>query len=411
MTNSKKYKFITLKKSTNTIKSAGELAFHCNQFSATRVLGHEVSGSLAEHLKPLWLAKNLPLTAPVDAVGQGYGVGEPEEARRFFAVVKSGPVSAFELIDAVVMPTHNHITLEGNYLVSDIFGADDEELNKFMNRYGKYFGYNKETYQFEFEIQDKRWSHYFSEPDNFKDEKFTPIHLSNHISDWVFAHWHATGLYKLYYLDFILSTFPNPLLIFSYQPKVWQVEMLSYYFPTLTCRIGIVSRPTRFKKLVVLSSRNSALFDGKFLAQLYKIGNSNLQSIEPRKLFVSRGDNTWRKIINYSEINGILLRSGYQIVRLTDYSYRDQVQLIKSADSLIFVSGSDFMATLHTRSNCNIGVISYSGTRDTSANFCSNFGHHSVNTFHAQIYGSETGEFDLYVDPDRFINFIKSNDL
>lgn len=368
----------------------------------------ETEATIAEHLRPLWLLKGVKRDAIYNLHGQGYGVGEPSESKRMDSVVTLGPAFAIMVKNATVMPTRNHIQVGDSYLASEMFGIDKLERETFLTKYGGYNRYNLSSKKIEIRSNDEDFNSHFMTPHAFGESEYTPILFSNHIHDTVFAHWHAYGLYKAYLLEKLHYLPLNPIFLFSYQPKPWQVEMLSFFFPSLRGTVGILDRPTTFKKLLLVCYRNSVFFDGHFLKTIYERGRRLNVKLESRKIFITRGENTWRKIVNSRQIQSLLLSFGYQTVRLSDYLYPEQVRLIQSSYKIIFITGSDFMSSLHASKDCRLACITYRDNDDASIKFCANFGHFSVPSFEAEIYGPRFGEFDLYVDPFEFNKFITS---
>ena len=68
--------------------------------------------------------------------------------------------------------------------------------------------------------------------------------------------------------------------------------------------------------------------------------NHSSPSGEKRRIYISRGDATYRRVLNESQVIDVLLRCGFEVVQLADFSFTEQVALMNSAEAVVAPHGS-----------------------------------------------------------------------
>jgi len=197
------------------------------------------------------------------------------------------------------------------------------------------------------------------------------------------------------------------LLIFTYKPKNWQLEIIKFLFPRLGAAWTTVERPIKLENLIIIAHKHSAFFDSQFLLHLYNRSKFTVQSSYPSKIYISRNGAKSRKIVNQRDINPVLIKSGFTILNLYEYPFEAQVALVSSANKIIYIAGSDVTMTIYAQPFCKIGVISHLSAQEASVEFCANFGHPHVKILTASVVVADS-EFDLQVDFEEFRNFVEN---
>ena len=370
-----------------------------------RTLTEPRSATLHQHLQFFWELKGVKIPVPDGTRLRRYGVGEVGEAKSSDETAFVGPCYLYKLYNATILPRMN-VVLYRDSVVGDLFGVDDEDYINFFARYSSYFGVNYSYTEMTISDDDSKWGNSLSIPAKFSESEFTPILLSNHLHDFVYMHWTAFGLYKIYQLKSFLNTIKKPLLIFSYQPKSWQLEIIRFHFPSLHVTYTVTDRPTVFPSLYIVAHKQSALFDSSFLSSLYRKSAMQMSCVNRRKLFLTRNDGNQRRIINQRNINTLLVSNGYTVVTLTEYTYETQISMIASASSLIFIVGSDLLATLHAPVDCKVGMITAPTLDNSCSGFCANFGHLQVIPFFTDLV-QEDQQINFHIDENSFQAFLK----
>lgn len=360
---------------------------------------------LRNHIDFFWKFKGIGLSIPDTFVLRRYGVGEIGECVQPMAEAMVGPAYIYKVPFATVMPAMN-VTLYQNNVIGDLFGVDDATYNNFCVRYGDYFGISGDNSIMTINESDPKWTGFFVEPTTALTTDHTPILLSNHLHDQVFMHWTAFGLYRLYLANEFLKFVPNPLFIFTYPPKPWQLEMLAFNFPELNAKYTVLDKPVVFQHLYIITFRASAFFDAKFLTTIYKSSRQENCLAGSGKLFITRDGAKQRRVINQRELNTMLVYSGFTIVSMNDFEYKAQLALIRNAKVIIFISGSDMLATLYAPVDCKIGMITNSELDRTSDGFCENFGNLRYKKFYTQFVTDEFSELHFNVNLVEFKAFI-----
>jgi capsular polysaccharide biosynthesis protein len=140
--------------------------------------------------------------------------------------------------------------------------------------------------------------------------------------------------YQVEYLD-ILGLLDNARFIFR-NPSV-ALSLNQAFYATL------VDRPHSSKAVI-------DWMRGRFIKHAAKIP----AGLENGLYYISRGDAGWRKISNEAEIIDFLKGYGFNVIRWTDYSVREQIALANHAKVLIGAHGSNMSNMVYTNPECRV---------------------------------------------------------
>ena len=78
-----------------------------------------------------------------------------------------------------------------------------------------------------------------------------------------------------------------------------------------------------------------------------------------KKIYIDRSDSTsnvkhLRSIVNEEEVKNYLLSVGFKIVRLSDYSFKDQVLIFNEAEIIVGLHGAGFANMVFSKPNTKI---------------------------------------------------------
>jgi capsular polysaccharide biosynthesis protein len=317
-------------------------------------------------------------------------------------ITKPTGKSLYKAHNCIVIPVNNLI-LQDTSIVGERFGKTKAEYLAFLVRYSKFFGYDRTTDSIrlphDFKISELSTEQEVALYQNGR----TPVLLSNHLHDRVYAHWFFFAIYQAWILNQV-RTIKEFVFIFTYVPLTWQVSSLYYYFGD-SVKYTIIDNPTRFPYLYFVSARSNAFLDGEFLSYLYSRGDRQKRKLAIRKLFLSRRDAKNRNLVNELEVNSVLLEFGFTSVVMSDYNFSDQISLISSATDIIFLAGSSGVNLIHADSNCRVTIVTFPGGTDPWKELCHNFGLFNVQQFVSTITPNGD-QFDLYIDIPKFREFL-----
>ena len=76
----------------------------------------------------------------------------------------------------------------------------------------------------------------------------------------------------------------------------------------------------------------------------------------PKKIYVDRGDSRYqtRRILNDNEVKNFLEKKGFSTLRLTNYSFIDQIKLFNSAENVVGLHGGGFANMIFCKPSTNI---------------------------------------------------------
>lgn len=310
----------------------------------------------------------------------------------------------YKISAGTVIPNLVHVLTDDARTVGNRF-SNKEHFKKDMAEWGSYFGYCQPLETFLIDTDHPHFSIFRKKRFVFSDKSFTPILVSSDLNDRCFTHWIMGRLNDFYQLKNLLSKIKKPLLVFTYKPLKWQIDSLNYFFNLHNCTYAVVENPTLFTQLIIASGVRNHWFYSDFLSHLYRVGfesqfysNKNVQL--PKRIFISRRDAAGRQIINESQVVGLLRSFGFTVIEMADLAFSDQVSVIRSAEIIIFVTGSSGMNLIHARTGTKVGIISPNSisNRGTWAEVCANFGIGTVDLIDANLSVPSSTNSDMIVN-------------
>ena len=123
----------------------------------------------------------------------------------------------------------------------------------------------------------------------------------------------------------------------------------------------------------------------------------------PSKIYVSRRGAKVRKIINEDEVEGILVKYGFKVIKMEDYSFDEQVSLSAQADVILGPHGAGLTNSVFCKSNATlvelfapqyIGGLFYYLSSHAGAKYL-----YLVGRRRDEITAHNCNSCDIYVDP------------
>jgi hypothetical protein len=131
--------------------------------------------------------------------------------------------------------------------------------------------------------------------------------------------------------------------------RLWVCSAVAY-FP-IGWRTDLPSRPDLFG------------WDPEALAGLIKTVRHKLAGVSspggPRRIYLARRDSQRRRLINRREVEAWAEANGFCVLHLEEYSFVDQLGLIRGADVVIGPEGSAFFMCLFASRGQKIGIIDH----------------------------------------------------
>jgi hypothetical protein len=324
-------------------------------------------------------------------------------------IVRKDPITVFKVKNATVLTRNLHLLLDSDVTVMERFAPTEDEFYKFIMRYGRFFHFSTDS--FAFSIKDlpplsERNRVVVNQIDGSSVASFTPILVSNHTHDSVFTHWIAGIVRGLYHAKEVLQKVPNPVLVFTYHPAPWQIESISYILREVELKYTVIETPTIFESILFISVGGDTFYDNPFYLHLFSL-REKIPNGRRIKIFIERSSSSGRNIVNQRQLNSVLARQGFHVVRLENYSFADQVILFSNASVVCFVSGSSGMNLAFSESDTKVGIITWSEEDNEWQAIASNFGLFDCHLFSAEAVFKTNGFFDLQIDCHRFDQFIR----
>jgi len=336
-----------------------------------------------------------------------------ERHKSSHVVLRRGNGRVYKVSNAKVIPNLAHVLVDGNLSIAERFAPRDI-FDKSMSEWGSYFGYDINSHVFKIDLNHPHFKPFRDREEYFCISEYTPILVSNDINDRCFTHWVMQRLNDIYQLTDLIRHVEKPLFIFSYEPLRWQLESLSYFFPFTNVHYVVAKSPTTFEELIIPRGVKNQWFYGNFMSFMFSNGERNFLQLKTRKLYISRGDASGRRILNERELLGCLIPNGFESIDLGKLSFALQISLIKSASAIIFTSGSSGMNLLHALPRTRIGIISpgltIEDSRDAWVEVCNNFGLPYVELITASRQIKNDPNSDLIIDLEQIKGFVNSSD-
>jgi len=312
----------------------------------------------------------------------------------------------YKVQNANVIPHLAHVLLSESETIMERFGSISQFAGN-MKDWGSYFGYSSEESKFDIDTVNPHYRAFTLPQKFFSEKSFSAILISNDDNDKCFTHWILLRLLDLYLAEPIIARLPNPLLVFSYAPKIWQLQSISYFFPHTKFSYAIIDTPTLFNQLYLIQSPSNNLYSADYLSFLYQGFRARTIPQPRRRVFVSRGDAITRRLINQTELAPLFAKYDFVVVELEKMSFEEQTKLVGNASVFIFISGSSGLNLMYAMPDISVGIIQ---TRDTPEHWkqvCHVFGIANVRLFEAIPVDSRSLESSISVDYDRFDQFLR----
>ncbi len=140
--------------------------------------------------------------------------------------------------------------------------------------------------------------------------------------------------------------------------KIYENRQISSedYRHIICDKLYITTHPVAISDDVTKDSQNIPTWVSKWLKKTFLTeSNKNF----PKKIFIDRSDSTsnvnyLRTIQNEEEVKNYLSRIGFKIIRLGDYSFKDQVSIFNSADVIAGLHGAGFANIVFSKPNTKI---------------------------------------------------------
>lgn len=140
----------------------------------------------------------------------------------------------------------------------------------------------------------------------------------------------------------------------------------------------------------------------EFLRKVY-VPKSQQDTGLPKKIYISRRDAKVRKVVNEDEIESLLVRNGFETVKMEQHSFEEQVALAANADVIIGPHGAGLTNTAFCKPGAKvvemfspqfIGGLFYFVSEFAGAQY-----HYVVGRKMDSISAANDNSFDMYVEP------------
>jgi hypothetical protein len=388
----------------------GDISELVNSSGHQKLTLHRPQPDLAiNHLNPIWTAREVNLSdiRPTTKFfsERDYSRLSLDNTITSQSYVSLGCPTAYKIEGATAIPSLRHVLIGNGLTVSERFG-DKSSFYANMDSHGEYFGYSSQSDRFDIDLQHPHFQ-VFNNVKIFKSSDYIPIVLSNDSNDKCFAHWFMSCLCELYYLINVISQLERPLLVFSYQPLSWQIETIQHLFPSDSLGYIVITTPVQFPFAILVGGIREHWFHGSYFSFAYRAGKKISFNSRHTRIFISRDDAVSRRITNQREINHHLLRFGFSIIEMGKFTYQDQINLIKSAEIIIFINGSSAMNMIYASAHTKIGMIGASGDYPgTWSRSLANFGIFDLQFFEADRVSLDLSNIGYHINSVIFEKWI-----
>jgi len=212
--------------------------------------------------------------------------------------------------------------------------------------------------QFTYSIPNKPYAHPI-----FKRRRFVdPVILKGSWASLVYPsssawfHWIAESLPRLKLIEHILP-YLNGVMIPS--------------SPHSQIRESVLAMGLRSDQIIELNSdshyipevlfvpfyaagMNMAPWVPKFLQSKLQLNNHANSVGSPRRIYISREDAKVRRLVNEKEITSILVTHGFEIIKLADISFHEQVELFNNAELIVAPHGAGLANLVFCQPNVRV---------------------------------------------------------
>lgn len=189
-----------------------------------------------------------------------------------------------------------------------------------------------------------------------------------------FGHWVPEYLCKLPYLEHHPRFAELPIIVDSGMPAQ-HVEFLSLLVPNrivqipagvaMRCGELLVASPMTFFPVHMTPNHevppeNQGGVATGCLRFIQERIRDRMGQPEPqgRKLYLSRKNSTWRRLLNEDEIGAALAERGFEVVYPEEMSFTEQVRMFQSADVVVAPNGSSVVNAIHASTDLKLVVLS-----------------------------------------------------
>jgi len=200
------------------------------------------------------------------------------------------------------------------------------------------------------------------------------------LSGWAsehFGHWVPEYLCRLAYLERHPRFAELPIIVDSDMPAQ-HLEYLNLIVPNpivqipaggaFRCGELIVASPTTFFPIhltpghkVPPERQGGVSIEGARLVQKRVLATMPLPSVRRRKLYLSRRNSTWRRLLNEDEISAALAARGFEILYPEEMSFEDQVRMYQSAKIVVAPNGSSLLNAMFASRDMVLIALSQRG--------------------------------------------------
>jgi len=383
--------------------------------SAEQLIGQSNVYMIAKPTTDLSVRAHLKLDIDNGNLSNSYLTDYDHEASLEKRVTRSA-CQVVRLDSIGILPDHAHlITIDGS-CIADVFGSKNS-FTAAMNSHGAYFGFDSRLKLFDLQAS----AYFFSGKQQHFEQRivshdFSPILLTSDKNDKCLSHWLWGKLPQLRMASHLLSQLPNPILVSTYELQRWQLEQLHLLVPTMA-KIPVVTidSPVFMDHLYVVFGSDQWLLDREYIDFLGSIGanRSGAHFTNRLHLYLSRSDALTRRIVNENELEETLRLQGYVKVRMTDYSFLEQVAMLSRSASVLFIAGSHGALLPFLPRDCKVRMITNDGCPEELEGWlraAPNLGQRPPEIILARSVsrGSVSFNDDLYIDPHVLQNHLQN---
>ena len=122
-------------------------------------------------------------------------------------------------------------------------------------------------------------------------------------------------------------------------------------------QIIVTTHPWQISKNVVKDIENLPLWISEWLKSKFLLNKSNRDF--PQKFYIDRSDSksnlrNFRYIINENELKSFLKNKGFEFIRLSDLSFRDEMQIFNNAEIIVGLQGAGLANLIWCNNNTKI---------------------------------------------------------
>lgn len=182
----------------------------------------------------------------------------------------------------------------------------------------------------------------------------------------------------------------------------------------------IVNSPCKPEKLYYAQIENWCSFNPKnyldyesfsFIKDIFNSGfNLKLLDGYPKKIFILRGNVTWRKLMNEEEIISILVERGYTALSMDSLSLSEQALHFFNATHIVAVHGAALTNIISCRDNTNILEIFPFDYPDTTSYVLASYSNCKYIAYEGVRYdvSKKSCYRDISLDVNEFISILNS---